>query len=224
MFNIAFLLALYLICHVRLAACTYDFSIYPACAQPALLDNAPESCDYGSDPSDITNTDECLCSDPAFVESVAQAIYTSCGCDILTTSAQALYAACNYYASGSLQFDVAQIVSAGDGGQSVCGASSAATSSTPAPVAAAVPSSTTTQPGSSPTSASAASSASSASNNPNDGGGGGGGGGGGSLLTLNAKIGIGAGICGIVGVFIAIAAWRWPRRRRYEQVRFAPHA
>jgi hypothetical protein len=199
-----------LILFAQLVACTFDWSVYPSCAQPALQNNAPESCDYGSDEVDITLTDDCLCSDNGFIESAASEIYTSCGCEILTTSADLMNTACSEYAPGFLQLTVAEIIYAGDGGQSVCGYKSAA--STSASIAAATSSSTapaSTQSTSPSTgSASAPTTASAPSSNNNNGGGGGG-----SNLGVGGIIGIVAGICTIIGTIVTI--WMCCRRRRY---------
>jgi uncharacterized membrane protein YgcG len=222
-----FLLAFYLTFYARLIACLFDFSVYPLCAQQPLLDNAPSSCDYGSDELDIATTDNCLCSDNAFLQGAAAEIYTSCGCEVLSTSASLLSAACNLYAPGALLFSVAQIMSAGDGGQAVCANPSAASTSA-APVAGNsatdVPTSTqattvdaVTSSYTTPTSPSTTSSTPS-SNNGNGGGGGGGGGGGNTQGSggAGATIAIIASVCTIVTTAIAIWGCLCYRKHRYR--------
>lgn len=200
------LLGLCLIFHASLIACSFDFSVYPLCAQPGLQNNAPVSCDYGSDQADITLTDDCLCGDNGFVEGAAAAIYTSCGCDVLTTSAQLMYTACTEYAPGFLQFSVAEIIYAGDGGQSICGYSAPSSSASPAAPSTTPTSAPTTTPTSAPTTTPAAGGSS----------GEGGTSGGGSKLSLAGIIGIIASICTIIGLPIAI--WMCCCRGRYQRL------
>lgn len=83
-----------------------------------MQDNAPQSCDYGAD---VSSTNFCLCSGNSFINGAATEIYISCGRGVLTTSAQTLYTICTEYAPGALQLTMAEIVYAGDGGQSVAG-------------------------------------------------------------------------------------------------------
>lgn len=83
-----------------------------------MQNNAPQSCDYDVD---VSSTNFRLCSDNSFIDRAAIEIYTSCGCGVLTASAQTLYAICTDYAPGTLQFTMSEIVYADDGEQSVCG-------------------------------------------------------------------------------------------------------
>jgi len=192
MLNSVLLLAFYLAFHAPLVTCSFNWASFPVCAQPAMEDNAPQSCDYGAD---VSSTNFCLCSDNSFIDGAATEIYTSCGCGVLTTSAETLYTLCTEYAPGALQLTMAEIVYAGDGGQSVCGNGNAA--STPTSTAAAAPETPSTSP----------------TSNSNAGGGGSntGSGGGAPDLSIGGIIGIVAGICTIIGLPVTI--WMCCRQR-----------
>lgn len=77
MLNSVLLLAFYVVFHAPLVACSFNWASFPVCAQPAMQDNAPQSCDYGAD---VSSTNFCLCSDNSFIDGAATEIYTSCGC------------------------------------------------------------------------------------------------------------------------------------------------
>ena len=157
----------------------------------AMQDNAPQSCDYGAD---VWSTNFCLCSDNSFIDGAAAQIYTSCGCGVLTTSAEALYTICTEYAPGALQLTIAEIIYAGDGGQSV--GENGNVASTPTSTAASAPSTPST---------------STSNSNGSGGGSNTGSGGGASDLSVGGIIGIVAGICTIIGLPVTI--WMCCRRR-----------
>jgi hypothetical protein len=60
-----------------------------------------------------------MCTNKDFLNDAAQAIYTNCGCDDLITSASLIVTNCESFGTTPI-YDEAQIISAGDGGQSVC--------------------------------------------------------------------------------------------------------
>lgn len=75
--------------HVYTVLATFNFNNYPECAQSILYNFAPSQCDYGSDTTaDSQQTNLCLCSNSGWISDSAKAIYHSCGCQDLTTSAQ----------------------------------------------------------------------------------------------------------------------------------------
>ncbi len=118
-------LTLYIICSLFLCQhTTAQWAPYPACVQQLQLNSqlnyGPADCNFGwSTQEEIDQSNACLCPVADYESETARAIYTNCGCNDLITSASLMVTACEL--SGTISFyDEAQIISAGDGGQSVC--------------------------------------------------------------------------------------------------------
>lgn len=222
--------ALYIFCalclYQRVTNAAFNFATYPLCAQTQLQANAPENCDYGdSTDAQTYESNECLCADVSFLTGSARGIYTDCGCDDLLTSAGLIITYCGNSDTPSI-LDQAQIISAGDGGQSECQNAYSATSistfsplsvstsnqvSAPTSIQAFVPtpsqaSTPTPSQASTPTSSqtSATTSASTANNKGNGGGGG--------NLSVKDQIIIGV-VIPTVAILIALGAWCCPCKR-----------
>lgn len=113
-------LILYIVCVLFLYRyTTAQWSEYPTCVQQ-LQPSDPTVCNFGSStPQEVDESDSCICVNQDILTYVAQSIYTTCGCDDLITSASIMVAACEDSGTTPV-YDAAQIISAGDGGKSLC--------------------------------------------------------------------------------------------------------
>jgi hypothetical protein len=99
----------------------FNFNNYPECAQSFCYELAPPSCDYGSDiDAETEQTDSCLCTNTGFISDLAAHIFQTCGCQILTTSAEVFNDNCAKYQTTSV-VSVEDFISLGDGGHTSCG-------------------------------------------------------------------------------------------------------
>jgi hypothetical protein len=99
---------------------TAQWAPYPACVQQLQLNNGPADCNFGwSTQEEVDQSNACLCPNEGYESETARTIYTNCGCNDLITSASLMVTACEISGTISI-YDEAQIISAGDGGQSVC--------------------------------------------------------------------------------------------------------
>ena len=99
----------------------FNFNNYPECAQSLCYELAPPSCDYGSDTdAETEQTDSCLCTNTGFISDLAAHIFQTCGCQILTTSAEVFNDNCAKYQTTSV-VSVEDFISLGDGGHTSCG-------------------------------------------------------------------------------------------------------
>ena len=75
---------------------SFDFYIYPICAQPILDSTAPSRCDYGQETTgEVVEEVACLCSDASWLNNAASQIGGSCGCTDLIDSAKTLSSGCD---------------------------------------------------------------------------------------------------------------------------------
>jgi hypothetical protein len=114
---------LYSSLQIYLVFAAFNFNNYPECAQSLCYELAPPSCDFGSaDDYEAEQTDACLCTNNGFISDLASEIYKTCGCQVLTTSAQVFNDNCAKYQTTSV-ISVEDFITEGDGGHTSCGSS-----------------------------------------------------------------------------------------------------
>lgn len=197
-----------------------DFSDYPSCAQPILLATAPESCYYGdSTTAESQATNNCLCSDTAWLKLMASNIAGGCDCSTLDTSAGTTIANCDFTDTPSV-LTTDQIIAAGG-----CGTkSSTSASSSVQPITTAGG-----RPGPSssisilPSSSTSPSQSHNIPHGPTHTGSGGSNNGGNSAhssgLSSGAKVGIGAGVGAVAGLALlgGLGFFFWARHRKNKE-------
>ena len=92
------------------AAASFNFDLFPVCAQPYLYNTAPDECDS----TDLAATNKCLCGNEDWLNLVAQSIRSHCGCSTLINSASVLESAC-YLSNTPAVLTQGQLVNAGQG-------------------------------------------------------------------------------------------------------------
>jgi hypothetical protein len=106
--------------HLHTVLAAFNFNNYPECAQSLCYELAPASCDFGSaDDYEAEQTDACLCTNSGFISDLASDIYKTCGCQVLTTSAQVFNDNCAKYQTTSV-ISVEDFIAEGDGGHTSC--------------------------------------------------------------------------------------------------------
>ena len=84
MFTFLTILICALFLSIKSALATLDYSNFPICAQPILLEYTPPGCDFGSA---NTASNACFCADAVSWSTVAKAIHRTCGDSDLRNSA-----------------------------------------------------------------------------------------------------------------------------------------
>lgn len=102
------------------AQVTIPFIQYPSCVQP-LAATLPHDCNYGyANNAQATQENNCLCADTSWLTTFALSVYTTCDCDDLQRTAQALQDNCAL-TSAAVALTAQQFVEAGS---SSCGSGS----------------------------------------------------------------------------------------------------